>query len=312
MTENTHTTTPDLHPELERIAPVLAADGIRVFARAANDRQLTWLILEKEGHAGYIQINEEPLSASFTISMPVKPSAQHGSSVALEHDEVPFDAEDTILLKAVNTALVPQAYSPVTGITHRNDGLKHYAWTKRDLTLIAGPALPAGGIEELISASPTTQATPEQEPIPLLDLGFDQIIEPIQASGPTDWAYLLSTNDELVKIDEYDMDPQTGTGWIETGVGQVGADLRFDRWSGVRQSTIETIEKNCPGPGRPSLSFWHSLLALYSQELPEGKLSILIQTHRLYLVLGMLHDLDTGIWLKALDKINNDTRLRTM
>lgn len=308
MTENTHTT-PDLHPELKRILPVLAADGIRVFARTTEERQITWLILEKNDCAGYIQINTDPLWASFSILMPVKRSIQYGSGVVLDHDEVSFDAEDAVLLQAVNETLVPQAHSPVTQRTHRNNGMKHYAWTKENLVLIAGPALPEGGIEELMSASPAPEAQ-KQEPSPLLDLGFDQIIERIQASGPTDWTYLLSTNNELVKIDEYDVDPQTGLGWIETGVGQVGADLSSDRWSGVRQSTIEAIEKNCPKPGRPSLSFWHSLLAPYTQKVSGDRLSIMIRTHRLYLALGMLHDLDTGAWLKALDTIGNDTRRR--
>lgn len=308
MTENTHTT-PDLHPELKRILPVLAADGIRVFARTAKERQITWLVLEKDGYAGYIQVNTAPLSASFSISMPVNPSTQYGSGVTLEHDEVPFDADDAVLLQAVNETLVPQAHSPITKTTHRNDGLKHYSWTKRDLSLIAGPALPEGGIEELMGASPAPEVQ-KQEPIPLLDLRFDQIIEEIPVPGPTDWTYLLSTNNELVKVDEYHVDPQTGLGWIDTGVGQLSADLISDRRSGVRQSTIETIEKNCPEPGRPSLSFWHSLLAPYSQGVSEDRLSIMIQTHRLYTILGQLHNLDTGAWLKALDTINNDTRRR--
>ena len=309
MTENTHTT-PDLHPELKRIVPVLAADGIRVFARTAKKRQITWIILEKKDCAGYIQINSYPLSTSFSVSMPVKPSVQHGSCVSLEHDQVPFDAEDAVLLQAVNETLVPQAYSPVTEHSHRNDGLKHYAWTKQDLSLIAGPALPEGGIEELMSASPARETQTQQEPISLLDLGFDQIIEEIPVPGLTDWTYLLSTNNELVKVDEYHVDPQTGLGWIDTGVGQLSADLISNRWSGVRQSTIETIEKNCPEPGRPSLSFWHSLLAPYAQKVSEDRLSIMIQTHRLYTTLGMLHNLDTGAWLKALDTINNDIRRR--
>lgn len=163
MTENIHTTVPDLHPELKRILPVLAADGIRVFARNAKNQRITWIIPEKANCAGYIQISSYPLSADFHISMPIKPNAQHGSGVLLEHNEVPFDAEDAVLLQAVNETLVPQAYSPVTKTTHRNDGLKHYAWSKENLVLVAGPALPAGGIEELMRASPSCEAHIRQE-----------------------------------------------------------------------------------------------------------------------------------------------------
>ena len=159
-----------LVPELARVARPLGEAGLRVIATVppqANGLPLTsWFVLERDGLAAYVQASDQPLATHFDVSMPIRPNRQTGSAVGLENDQVPYgDDETSALLAAVEQALVPQAYSPVTGQTHRNDGIAHYGWNEKHMAGVAGPALPAGGVAELIETCRRGPAQPWAEKI---------------------------------------------------------------------------------------------------------------------------------------------------